>query len=246
MDINLKSSDEKNLRAAFYELLQNFSTFPAATNFFLVQIERIPNSQYWNNLTENNIKGLGIRPENDLIGLETNKAVYQKYFDGYMFLATGVNLTEEQTVVKNRGRMINGFLPVGPFQDERRYDDTDLDIGFQESNISIVDGIIRPWIQLYSVYGNLPVTGSAPAPVLSTNINVYFLSKQQISTRKNDLAEFAPSTQSPIIRKIYRYKDCIPFTIKSANVAEYSRDMTTGGATVTWRFSRYDVTTPYT
>lgn len=244
MDVKLQASEEKDLRSAFYALLQDFSTFPAATNFFLVEITHVPQeSEYWANLTEDKIKELGIRPFNDLLGLETTKKVFQKYFNGYMFLASGVNLTTERTRVNNRGKMINGFLPVGPFMENREYPDNDLNIGFQESNISIVDGIFRPWIQLYSVYGNL---GS---PKLATDINVYFLSKQQITSRKTSFSStfFGSSNgNGPVIRKIYKYKDCIPYTIKSANVSEYSKEMTTGGTTVGWRFSRYDVITPYT
>ena len=37
---------------------------------------------------------------------------------------------------------------------EREYPDTDLEIQFSESNISFVDTIIRPWVQMYSIHGN--------------------------------------------------------------------------------------------
>ena len=238
MDIKLQSSEAKDLRNSFYELLQEFPTFPAATNFFLVNIKNIPGA-----ITEENIKGLGIRPFNNPIGIEKNKSVFKRLFDGYMFLVSGVNLTSETLEVRNRGRLINGYLPVGPFNEAKLYPDNDLDIGFQETNISVVDGIFRPWIQLYSVYGNMS------PPNLTTDIEVYFISKQQITSRKTSFSSTlfgSAGSDSPVIRKIYKYKDCIPYAIKSAQVAEYNGDIDIGSVTVTWRFSRYDVITPYT
>ena len=46
------------------------------------------------------------------------------------------------------------------------------------------------------------------------------------------------------IPKYYVYKDCIPYDILTANVAEYAGDTTIGGAGTRWRFSTYDVITP--
>lgn len=239
MDVALQSSDAKNLRQSFFELLQDFATFPAATNYFLVNIRNYPAA-----VTEDSINELGIRPYNNNIGLNKNKEVFKKFFDGYMFLSTGVNLTSETNRVGNRkAGGAPGFLPVGPFMDEKEYPDNDLDIQFQETNISIIDGLFRPWIQMYSVYGNME------NPVLTTDVDVYFISKQQVSTRKSSFSSILlgnPGDDSPVVRKIYKYKDCIPYNIKTANVAEYNGDIDIGSVTVTWRFSRYDVITPYT
>ena len=47
-----------------------------------------------------------------------------------------------------------------------------------------------------------------------------------------------------IYRLVYVYKDCIPYDILTANVAEYAGDTTIGGAGTRWRFSTYDVITP--
>ena len=239
MDVALQSSDAKNLRQSFFELLQDFATFPAATNYFLVNIKNYPSA-----ITEDSIKELGIRPYNNNIGIDKNKQVFKKHFDGYMFLATGVNLTSETGVVgSNKVDGAPGFLPVGPFLNNREYPDNDLDIQFQETNISIVDGLFRPWIQMYCVYGNIN------KPILTTDVDIYFISKQQVSSRKRSFKSILfgnPGDDNPVVRKIYKYKDCIPYNIKTANVAEYNGGMDTGSVTVTWRFSRYDVITPYT
>ena len=121
------------LHESFYELLQNFSTFPAAQNFFLVNIDTLPSA-----ITENNINKLGVRTGTTSSGLDTATTTFQPYFGGgnnWMFLATGIDLTTETTNVNNRGTLINGLLPVGPFMEAREYPDNDLDIQFSDTNI---------------------------------------------------------------------------------------------------------------
>jgi len=226
--LQLESSGVTDLRQKFYELLLQFSTFPAAQNFFLVQIHELPGY-----VLESNVNELGIRPgTGSSTGLNlAKKQVFEPFFGGgnnWMFLATGVNLTTETTSVNNRGTLINGLLPVGPFMESREFPDNDLDIQFSETNISIIDSLFRSWVQLYSVYGNL---GDRP---LSTDVSIYFISKQ------ND----NPYDSAPLITKIYTYKDCIPYVIKDANVAEYDGDTKLGSIAVGWRFSKYDVRIP--
>ena len=240
MEVKLPPSDAKNLRGSFYELLQDFSTFPAAQNFFLVTIDRLPKK-----LNDAEIKKLGLRPYNTKMGVDKNKKVYEKYVGegaGYMFLATGVDTTSEDNNVNSKGKTINGLLPTGPYMENTRYPDNDLGVQFYETNISVIDGIFRPWIQLYSVYGNID------NPVLTANIDIYFLSKQQITSRKTSFKSILfgnPGSSSPVIRKIYKYKDCIPFQINDAGVQEYNGDMATGSLEVKWRFSRYEVQIPH-
>ena len=226
--LQLESSGVTDLRQKFYELLLEFSTFPAAQNFFLVQIHELPGY-----VVEANVDKLGIRPGTGWsTGLNlAKKQVFEPFFGGgnnWMFLATGINLTTETTSVNNKGTLINGLLPVGPFMESREFPDNDLDIQFSETNVSILDSIFRSWIQLYSVYGNMgDVT-------LTTDVSIYFISKQ------ND----NPYDGSPLINKIYTYKDCIPYQIKDANVAEYDGDTKLGSVAVGWRFSKYDVRIP--
>ena len=240
MDVKLPPSDAKNLRETFFELLQDFSTFPAAQNFFLVSIDNLPAS-----INDEKIKELGMRPFNTKPGIDTNIKVHEKFFGkggGYMFLATGVDTTTEHNNVTNRGKTINGILPTGPFMESHEYPDNDLDIQFYETNISVIDGIFRPWTQLYAVYGNID------KPVLTTNIDIFFLSKQTVTSRKTSFMSTlfgSPGSGSPVVRKIYKYKDCIPYQINDAGVNEYTGEMDTGSIAVKWRFSRYEVLTPH-
>ena len=53
--LQLESSGVTDLRQKFYELLLEFSTFPAAQNFFLVQIHELPGY-----VVEANVDKLGI------------------------------------------------------------------------------------------------------------------------------------------------------------------------------------------
>jgi hypothetical protein len=226
--LQLESSGVTDLRQKFYELLLRFSTFPAAQNFFLVQIHELPGY-----VVEANVDKLGIRPGTGWsTGLNlAKKQVFEPFFGGgnnWMFLATGVDLTTETTSVNNRGTLINGLLPVGPFMESREFPDNDLSIQFSETNVSIIDSIFRSWVQLYSVYGNM---GDVP---LSTDISIHFISKQTSHA----------SDDTPSITKIYTYKDCIPYAIKDANVAEYDGDTKLGSVAVGWRFSKYDVRIP--
>jgi len=240
MDVKLPPSDARNLRETFFELLQDFSTFPAAQNFFLVSIDNLPAS-----INDKAIKKLGLRPFNTKPGIDTNRKVHEKFFGkggGYMFLATGVDTTTEHNTVQNRGKTINGILPTGPFMESHDYPDNDLDVQFYETNVSVIDGIFRPWAQLYGVYGNID------KPVLTANIDIFFLSKQMVTSRKTSFMSMlfgSPGSSSPVVRKIYKYKDCIPYQINDAGVNEYTGEMDTGSISVKWRFSRYEVLTPH-
>ena len=236
MSVQLPSLDKRNLRESFFDLLKDFPTFPASQNLFLVKIDSIPAA-----LTDENQKNLGITPGTKPLGINRSKSVYEKYISGseFMYLATGVDLTTDKVNVSSKGKLINGLLPVGPFVNEREYPDTDLEIQFSESNISFVDTIIRPWVQMYSVHGNFDDID------LTTTITVYFIAKEQLTTRKTfSSVLFGSSGGSPVIRKYYVYKDCIPYNILTANVAEYAGETTIGGAGTRWRFSTYDVITP--
>jgi len=235
MGVTLPSLDKRNLRESFFELLKDFSTFPASQNLFLVKIYKLPDA-----LTDDNQRKLGITI--NPTGVDKAKSVYEKYINGneYMYIATGVDLTTEKLAVSNKGKLINGYLPVGPFVDSRDYPDTDLDIQFSETNISFVDSIIRPWVQLYSVHGNFDEVD------LTTDIDIFFLAKEQVTTRSTfkSILFGGASGGAPVVRKIYKYRDCIPYNIVTANTAEYSGDTTIGNIATKWRFSTYDVITP--
>ena len=235
MGVTLPSLDKRNLRESFFELLKDFSTFPASRNLFLVKLYNLPEA-----LTDDNQKKLGITLNSQKI--DKARSVYEKYITGneYMYLANGIDLTTETLGVENRGEEYpNGLLPVGPFMDQKQYPDNDLDIQFSETNISFVDTIIRPWIQLYSVHGNFSDLD------LTTNIDIYFIAKEQLTTRKTfSSALFGSSGGAPVVRKIYKYRDCIPYNIVDANVVQYESDTDIGSVAVKWRFSTYDVITP--
>ena len=49
---------------------------------------------------------------------------------------------------------------------------------------------------------------------------------------------------SSILGSIYKYRDCIPYNIVSANTAEYKAETDIGSIATKWRFSTYDVITP--
>ena len=235
MGVTLPSLDKRNLRESFFELLKDFSTFPATRNLFLVKLYNLPEA-----LTDDNQKKLGVTINSQSI--DKARSVYEKYITGneYMYLANGIDLTTETLGVENQGKEYpNGLLPVGPFMEQKQYPDNDLDIQFSETNISFVDTIIRPWIQLYSVHGNFSDLD------LTTNIDIYFIAKEQLTTRKSfGSVLFGSSGGSPVVRKIYKYRDCIPYNIVDANVAEYDSDTDIGSVAVKWRFSTYDVITP--
>ena len=235
MSVKLPSLDKQNLRESFFELLQDFPTYPPARNFFLVKLNSLPAA-----LTDANQKSLGITRNSP--GIDKAKSVYEKYITGneYMYLATGIDLTTETLGVNNKGEYPNGLLPVGPFMEQREYPDNDLDIAFSESNISFIDTIIRPWIQLYSVHGNFDDLD------LTTDVDIYFIAKEQLTTRKKTFGSvlFGTSGGSPVVRKIYKYRDCIPYNIVDASVAQYESEQDIGSVAVKWRFSTYDVITP--
>ena len=235
MGVTLPSLDKRNLRESFFELLKDFSTFPASRNLFLVKLYNLPKA-----LTDENQKKLGITLNSQKI--DKARSVYEKYITGneYMYLANGIDLTTETLGVENRGEEYpNGLLPVGPFMDQKQYPDNDLDIQFSETNISFVDTIIRPWIQLYSVHGNFSDLD------LTTNIDIYFIAKEQLTTRKTlSSTLFGRTGGAPVVRKIYKYRDCIPYNIVDANVVQYDSDTDIGSVAVKWRFSTYDVITP--
>ena len=54
-NVKLPSLEKTSLRESFFHLLKDFSTFPAARNFFLVKLHSLPAA-----LTDENQKKLGI------------------------------------------------------------------------------------------------------------------------------------------------------------------------------------------
>ena len=242
--VNVSSIGKTELRTEFFSLLQNFETFPASQNFFVVQVERVPEEL----LNNANLKELGI--QYNYGNLNPVHTSFKRLLNGYFYLSTGVDLTTEKTSVQSQGITKNGYLPVGPFMESREYPDNDLEIQFQETNVSFVDHIIRPWIQLYSIYGNFPA--GVGNPDLTTNITVYFLSKETITASANirrlstNQENVIKRVEGPIVRKTYKYYDCIPYNIQSANVAEFADQFTIGNVATSWRFSKYDVISPFT
>ena len=173
MDVQPPSSNAGELVTKFYQLLTRYETFPAAKNFFLVKIERVPAA-----VTDDNIRKLGFGPTTTR-GIDIVKPQFAPLISGneYMLIATGVDTNTEKTNTESQSEQYkNGLLPTGPYTTGHEYNDTDLDIQFLETNISFIDGIIRPWIQLYSVYGNMLLNDDDPK--LTTNIDVFFISKQ--------------------------------------------------------------------
>ena len=75
MSVKLPSLEKQNLRESFFELLQDFSTYPAARNFFLVKLNSLPAA-----LTDANQKSLGITRNSP--GIDKAKSVYEKYITG--------------------------------------------------------------------------------------------------------------------------------------------------------------------
>ena len=262
MDVQPPSSNAGELVTKFYHLLQRYETFPAAKNFFLVKIERVPPA-----LTDDNIRKLGFGPTTTR-GIDIVKPQFAPLISGneYTLIATGVDTNTEKTNTESQSEKYkNGLLPTGPYTTGHEYNDTDLDIQFLETNISFLDGVIRPWIQLYSVYGNMQLNDNDPK--LTTNIDIYFTSKQlpkadvkiQSEALENQKYAFVYNAvtntmepandniaMSPVIRKVYKYYDCIPHEITSAGVNEYTGDMDIGSIATKWRFSRFDVITPTT
>ena len=242
MSVKLQNANVPDIREKFYELLQNYPTFPAAQNYFLVKISNIPAA-----VNDADILSLGYRTGSNA-GIEKAKNIHNTFFDGsdYTFLVTGVDLNAEKSdVIQQNQTYPSGLLPTGPYTRSHQHPDTDLDIQFSETNISIVDGVIRPWVQLYSSYGNLRLAGD---PEIRADVDVFFLSKDVVKGSKKCFKSIlfgSAGSSDPVIRKIYKYKDCIPYDITSANVAEYNGDVNYGSISTKWRFSRYEVNIPF-
>jgi len=244
MDVDSPIFDVGPIVHKFYQLLTRYETFPAAKNFFGVQINDIPTA-----ITDDHVKELGFG-RTDSRGIHAVKPQFESMIGSgntHMLIATGVDLNTEKTTVTSQSEPYkNGLLPTGPYTTGHEYGDQDLDIQFLETNISFIDGIIRPWIQLYSTYGNMQL--NLDEPKLSTNIDVIFTSRQLPEYLQYGVADYIynqpTDTSHPVIRKIYKYYNCIPHEITSANVNEYTGDFETGSISTKWRFSRYDVITP--
>ena len=72
MGVTLPSLDKRNLRESFFELLKDFSTFPATRNLFLVKLYNLPEA-----LTDDNQKKLGVTINSQSI--DKARSVYEKY-----------------------------------------------------------------------------------------------------------------------------------------------------------------------
>ena len=75
---------------------------------------------------------------------------------------------------------------------------------------------------------------------LTTTITIYFIAKEQLTTRATFKSVlFGSSGGSPVVRKIYQYRDCIPHSISGGEQAQYSSDTTIEMNTI---IKRHDIT----
>jgi len=166
--------------------------------------------------------------------IDKNVAVTTSYLNqkiaGCVF-AQGVTLPGE-TVQRNYAKTTKqrGFL--GGLYSDARQDLEPLTIQFLETNTSFIDFVIRPWsiltshLGLVARPGDIPENGQSDVKNIKTNITIIQLAKTY-------------QKRSSVQRKVWRFYNCAPASIDSAQLASNGTEMQTYNTS--WFYTNYTV-----
>ena len=144
--------------------------------------------------------------------------------------ANGVGLPGERQTVTNTGIENRGWLkvPVG----ERREVLEPLRIDFNETNVSFIDFLIRPWLILSSHSG---LVARNRYDNVKGDIIIVNFGKAGVV-----MDDQGKNTNQPIVRKMWFFSDCVPVTV---NGADYTRGADSGpeSRSIMFNYSRYQV-----
>lgn len=166
--------------------------------------------------------------------IDKNVAVTTSYLNqkvaGCVF-AQGVTLPGE-TVQRNYAKTSKqrGFL--GGLYSDARQDMEPLTIQFLETNTSFIDFVIRPWsiltshLGLVARPGDVPENGQTDVKNIKTNITIIQLAKTY-------------QKRSSVQRKVWRFYNCAPATVDSAQLASNGTEMQTYNTS--WFYTNYTV-----
>lgn len=166
--------------------------------------------------------------------IDKNVAVTTSYLNqkiaGCVF-AQGVTLPGE-TVQRNYAKTTKqrGFL--GGLYSDARQDLEPLTIQFLETNTSFIDFVIRPWsiltshLGLVARPGDIPENGQSDVKNIKTNITIIQLAKTY-------------QKRSSVQRKVWRFYNCAPASVDSAQLASNGTEMQTYNTS--WFYTNYTV-----
>lgn len=156
-------------------------------------------------------------------------AIYQRI--GGCVFAQGVDIPGETlTTGYSNVTKPRGF--IGGQYSDKRGDPAQMTLSFLETNSSFNDFVIRPWIILASHLGlvarpgDVPENGDIDPRNIKTNITVIQLAKTY-------------QKRSSVQRKVFRFYNCVPFSIQASNLATNASAMQT--YSTQWSYSNYTV-----
>ena len=150
-----------------------------------------------NGLTHNDVQPL----ENDLGGL---------------FYVQSVKLPDESFEIATNGEDTFGYIGGLYATGRKSITNRNLTIGFMETNLDFLDGMIRPWIITASYRGLLETTSK---PSIKRDIEVV-----QITKRRE-------------VRKIHKFEKCFPISVTSETLNYDLEKMIT--REVVWHYNKY-------
>jgi len=115
--LQLESSGVTDLRQKFYELLLQFSTFPAAQNFFLVQIHGLPGTVIEENVEKQDIAELRLTGEAE----HSMETVIKRFIDELevdddtamrLYLGGYWSMEELMDAIPDDLRLVEGITPT--------------------------------------------------------------------------------------------------------------------------------------
>ena len=216
-------------RQTFFKALESWEANIALQSLWMVLFS-IPKV-----VTDEMMKSVGEQPAGQPWNVDgSRKALFTDPFQKLMgcIIAQDVGTPGEGIDMQYVGTENRGFIPSPVITKRESY--KPLVISFLETNVSIVDSLIRPWNVAR------PGTGAIPYPA-KTDIFVINLSRIGTDLVQKD-GEIV-NQRGLIPRKIWTFQNCFPISVDEESYT-YDTDIQLTRRKIPFAFQRYQVHTP--
>lgn len=239
----------------------------STTDYFLVQMESwftaIPRNTHWVVLIERFPPALTTGMIKKLENVDASDTSWDTTFavkaiKSFPFQRVNGCLFAQECSLPNESYSINdvsigdgdsgGFLQGVVNSTRSGYGSMPLSIGFRETNTSMVDMLIRPWVILAGHHGRIarPTDAEPVAPTKSFLGIFNWGGKKAKFAEENfktniTIMQYTGSYQgiSMIPRKVWTFYDCMPVSLTEQELAYDKEEMQT--VRTTWNYSHYQV-----
>lgn len=224
-------------RSLFFKALETWEAAPALQSLWIVLFD-IPKI-----VTDEVMKGLGEQPAGYKWNVDgTYNKLFTHSFQKLMgcVIAQDVGVPGESISYNYVGTNNRGFIQSPVIEYRNSY--KPLQISFLETNVSIVDSIIRPWNIISSHLGNIARSGVGkyqhPAKT-----DIFVINLARMGTELEKKGEQIVNKRGLIPRKIWTFHNCFPAEVDE-EAYTYETGVQLTRRRIPFVYQRYQVQTP--